>query len=266
MKLLVTIPICREDAQRAEILLDLIYQLDGKTTQGAALLVFAPEVHQEMRDKLKITASLAFSTVDVFDIKQLFVADKEKLSAVWSMFNNVAQHIAHNYRWPWLWLEPDCMPVQTGWRKKIADAYETQPRRYLSRWMKSGETMFCHRVGVYPVNILGDIEAANVAKVPFEVSIVNLSTKCDLFQQVAITSADEVHKIRQDAVLIHHDKAGVLADWVRKSINKEAPAFTPEPTEAESQPRLDAPIEPQNPFTVNGKRRGRPPKVQPVTV
>lgn len=126
--------------------------------------------------------------------------------------------------------------------------------------------MFCHRVGVYPVNILGDIEAANIAKVPFEVSITSRSTKCDLFQQVAISHADEVHKIRQDAVLIHHDKAGVLASWVRGTVKKEAPVFTPEPTEAESQPSLDAPIEPQNPFTVNGKRRGRPPKVQPATV
>jgi len=266
MRMLTAIPVCREDAIRAELLLDLIYQLDGKKPKGHALLAFAPEVHQEMRDKLKIAALLAFETVDVFDIKQLIVADKEKRSAIWSMFFNVAQHISQNYRWPWLWLEPDCMPVAVGWREKLSEAYDNQPRRYLSRWMNAGDVKFCHRVGIYPPNVMGDIQGAQTAQVPFDASIIDRSTKSDLFQQINITSKEEVSRIRQDAVLIHHDKQGVLADWVRGTtpkavlFHREGAGMIEAYTDGS---KLIERVVPTCLPASNGvhKRRGRPPKV-----
>ncbi len=278
MKILCVIPVSREDAARAELLLDLIYQLEGRVSKESCLLVFAPEVHQEMKDKLTLAAKLAFSSVDTFSLQTLMVAKNEKPSIVWAMFFNTAQHVSENYRWPWLWLEPDCMPVQPGWREKLWQAYDNQPKRYLSRRMKAGEATFCHRVGVYPASIMRDIQISQTAEVPFETSIVEHSTSCDLFQQVAIADKNEVARIRQDAVLIHHDKLGVLADWVRELAVKSIPnpEWVNAPYEIDMTPPDLINVGPP-PINANGarliqienpaaepKRRGRPPKQQSV--
>lgn len=218
MKIVTVIPICKDDAARAELLLDLIYQLDNRTAKGCCLLAFASEVHQEMRDKLRMAASLAFESVDVFDVPQLAPTGTGKVDFIYAMFKAVATFVGQTYRWPWLWLEPDCVPLRNGWQEKLADAYEAQPKRYLSRWLKGGEITFIHRVGIYPVGILQDMNMAVATQVPFEAYIVNKTTKSDLFQQLPVTLETDYEKIRPDAVILHHDKVGLLADWVRKSI------------------------------------------------
>jgi len=218
MKLLTVVPICKEDAARAELLLDIIYQIEGRKSSGYGLLVFEPNVHAEMRDKLIIAAQLAFESVDVHQIQKLVVASPDKGAAVYAMFSETARFVSQGYRCPWLWVEPDCMPLKPGWRDALAEAYDAQPRRYLSRWLKFGEQTGIGRVGVYPVNINVDLEIANVAQVPFAYSVVNKSTKSELFQEAVITSIEQAGKIRPDAVLLHSDKQGLLADWVRQSI------------------------------------------------
>jgi hypothetical protein len=255
MKLLVVIPCCREDVARAEKTLDLIYQLEGRTAKGSCLLVFAPEVHAESKDKLRIAAELAFKSVDILDLKQLITVGKDKGAAVYAMFHAIAQHIPTAYRWPWLWLEPDCLPLKPGWREKLAEGYDNQCHRYLSRWLAAGEQRFIARVGVYPVNILGDIEIANVSQVPFPTSVLDKSTKCDLFQEMTVTSVDMVNKIRPDAVLLHSDKEGVLMDWVRSSLQ----------TNGHHSPVVEVEEATVIPLTPP-KPRGRPPKVKPVIV
>jgi hypothetical protein len=184
MNLLTVIPICNEDAPRAEALIDLIYQQASRQKAGCALLSFAPSVHQEMRDKLLLAAGMTFETVDVFAPTSLPAVDNEKPRLVWSLFFHTAQYIANQYRWPWLWLEPDCTPLKGTWLEELEWHYEKQPKRYLSRWLKANEVTFCHRVGVYPVNIMLDIEKANVSEIPFESFIVSKSTKTPLIQHL----------------------------------------------------------------------------------
>jgi len=242
MKLITVIPCCKEDAARAETLLDLIYQVDGRIKKGYCLLVFAPEVHKEMRDKLQIAASLAFETVNIHNVQKLVVIGPTKHAGIWAMFREVAQHMASGYRWPWLWCEPDCIPLKANWRETLANAYDQQPRRYLSRWLKSGDVTFIHHVGVYPVNILNDIEMAITSQIPFEASIIGQSTKTDLIQHLPIRAETDASKVRSDAVLLHGDKEGLLADIVRvvkDSLTTEASlnGHTPIPKRKPGRPR-----------------------------
>lgn len=218
-QILITIPVSRDDTQRAELLLDLVYQIDNRTTKGSCLLVFAPEVHQEQKDKLKIAAELAFTNVDLHDIRQLVVPDGSKPAAISSMFYLIAQHITSVYRTPWLWLEPDSMPLKANWRESLADAYYGQARQYLCRKMQAGQggPVFAARTGIYPPNCIQDIMASNAARVPFHESIADRAAFTALFQETEIKNVSEIHKVRADALVLHSDKQGVLADWVRQA-------------------------------------------------
>lgn len=299
--LLTVIPICREDAGRAELLIDLAYQLESRTTKGSCLLCFAPEVHQEQRDKLKIAAELAFKSVDIFPIKQLVTAGPEKGAAIAAMFYVIAQHIQTTYKSPWLWLEPDCMPMKAGWRESLEQAYEASPKKYLCRKMQAGTEFFVARVGIYSPDCIVDIMAANAAQVFFHGSIANKVAVSPLFQETSIVSESDISKVRQDAVLVHSDKQGVLADYVRENNNgqvsmeqiakevedetnrakqwhglpsNEALGLTPiglggaQPishisTHQEPDPTMEFPK--GTVVASNGhKRRGRPPKAKPV--
>ena len=273
--ILIVLPVCKEDAQRAELLLDLVYQLEGRKAKGFCVLAFAPDVHPEMRDKLFISAQLAFESVDLHHIQKLTAAGSEKRDSISAMFSECARFIANSYRAPWLWLEPDCMPLKAGWRDELSAAYENQPRRYLSRWLKSGEIRFIARVGVYPVNIIDDMEIANVSNIPFPASVVSKSTVCDLFQEQVVTTADDVNKVRSNAVLLHGDKAGVLADWVRSKMlpviagkpDGDWVSFGNEHIGGHAAPEATTCVdENADTYFQQPKRRGRKPKSELVTV
>jgi hypothetical protein len=236
MKLLTVIPCCKNDAARAEQLIDMIFQLEDRQAKGHCLLVCSPDVHPEMRAKLKISASLAFESVELFDQIEIITLTKHEQCI--EMLRQTAKHIFNNYTWPWLWLEPDCLPLVPGWLDKLASTYENQPRRYMGLKMQSSGITFLSRLAIYPYNALVDIEQAVAVGTPLDQITVNKSLNCRMFQWLAVNELSDSEKVRPDAVLLHHDKRGVLLDWV---INKAAPK----------------PVE-----TIAVKPRGRPPKFQ----
>jgi hypothetical protein len=260
VKILICIPCHREDVQRAELLLDLIYQLDRRETKGSCLLIFAPEVHEESKTKLKVAAELAFESVDVHEVKQLITVGKEKGAAVHAMFMQAANFIAPTYRFPWLWLEPDCMPLVPNWREKLADTYDRQPKRYLGRRLQADGNIFMSRIGIYPVNVLNDVELANLSQVAYHASIVSKATNSPLFQEAQIQAAAEVNKIRPDAVLLHSDKSGVLADWVRGKAAPQPDVNIPFHPNGYDQLAATEVINSESTIVNPPKRRGRPPK------
>lgn len=212
MKLLTTIPTCKNDAARAEQLIDTIYHLGGKKQNGHCLLVFAPDVHSEMRAKLKISANLAFESVEQFEVKEIITMTKHEQCM--EMLVATARHIQSNFTWPWLWLEPDCMPVNPKWLDILHDTYHNQPRKYLGLRMASNGVTFLNRTSIYPPDALVDFDAARGANVTLYEYIVNRSPNCRLFQWLAVNDESDSAKVRPDAVLVHHDKRALLTDWV----------------------------------------------------
>jgi len=256
MKLLVVIPTHKGDAARAEQLIDTIYNLEGRVAKGHCLLVCAPDVHSEMVAKLRLSASLAFETVEVFDQVQVITMTKHEQTM--EMLLGTARHIAENYTWPFLWLEPDCLPLVPGWLDKLAAAYENQPRRYLGlRLMSSGGITYLSRTSIYPPDALKDLEYASAMGTPFDQVVVKKSINCRLFQFLSVQEEADREKIRPDALLLHHDKRGLLLDWV---VNKRV--INPEWEKATHE--IDCFTEPTKIHLGPPPRRGRPPKVKPL--
>lgn len=274
MNLTTVIPCHSEDAVRAEKLLDLILFLQNKEPEGHGVIVIAPDVQQEMRDKLRLTAELVFRTVEVLninpkDLPQMERTPEVKSAFVDAMFEQVARRMSKAYKDPWLWLEPDCVPLVRTWKDRLLVEYMDSPKRYCGVRLSYGEakalTMHC----VFPADSLKDMEAAWAINIPFRFYAFDLSSRSSLIQLETITSLDDVHKVSKSAVLLHGDKSGVLIDWVMEqntptgkeqvdnffeSIPLLGTVFheSPEPTSPEPAP---AP-----------KRRGRPPKkLEPVS-
>lgn len=219
MNLTTVIPCHGGDAERAEKLLDLILFLQYKQPEGYGVIALSPDVPQEMRDKLRLTAELVFETVEILNINPADMPKMERTpesKPVWvdAMFNQVVRRMNKAYKDPWVWLEPDCVPLKRNWKDALHEEYFSQPKRYLGVRLSYGEAKALTMHSVFPADALRDVEAAMELSIPFRFYAFDLSTRSKLWQYETITSLDDRHKISASTVLVHSDKAGVLIEDV----------------------------------------------------
>lgn len=259
MNILVTIAYHAGNAAQTEKLLDHIYQLNSRHAYGHVLLAPAPDVHAEARQRIQISAELAFAGVHVLDLRPLSDPKLPKVAHVNSAFRQVAQHVCDNFTWSFLWIEPDCVPTSGIWLADCEMCYANQPKAYFGTQMKAlteskKENFFMARVGIYPKDAVKDIFTAEF-KAPFELmaapAILPKFTATKKIQQTAILNADDVSKVRHDAVIVHGDKHGHLLDKLVADRSKPNPDYV---SVAEPAPA------PEQPVTITAPRRGRPPK------
>lgn len=238
-KMLIVIPFTTDNAVLAERLCDWIFQLAGRTQRGSAILVCDQQVHAELRQKVRIAADVAFSSVD-----EVATGVQEIPTQIpvhyWTnlMFLKAAEHVQKNYRWPWLWLEPECVPLRAHWLEAIMNAYDAQGRRYMGTHMKLGDHMFMARVGVYPASTIYDLRELKGDSGPFELELgaamIPRSSKSRVFQQLKIRDEMDIPKIREDAALVVGDSTGILIESMRESAPPESI-----PIPVTSTPRID---------------------------
>lgn len=219
MNLTTVIPCHSGDAVRAEKLLDLILFLQDKQPEGYGVIVLAPDVPQEMRDKLRLTAELVFETVEILNVNPADMPKMERTpetKSVWvdAMFEQAVRRMAKAYKDPWIWLEPDCVPLKRNWKDALHEEYFSQPKRYLGVRLSYGEAKALTMHSVFPADALRDVEAAQELNIPFRFYAFDLSSRSKLWQYETITSLDDRHKISASTVLVHSDKAGVLIEDV----------------------------------------------------
>ena len=206
MNPLIVIPFNAADASMAESLCDWIYFLSGRKQSGSCLLVAYKNVHEEMQVKVSAAAEVAFEHVELTIAPEISsTAKKDRIN---HLFRVASDYVSKNYRLPWLWLEPDCVPLKKDWIQTLATAYEAQPKRYLGAYMKAAEDkFFLARVSIYPPDAIKDLAAST--------PLVSLATKTRLSQEIKYTESD-LDKIREDAVLLHSDKSGKLIIHLRE--------------------------------------------------
>jgi hypothetical protein len=218
-KILVVIPFSVNDAILAEHLCDWIFLLNKRVQKGHALLVVAGDVHAEMRAKVELAAQVAFETVVV--VSAPAVVSQNKNVHVNTLFRVAAETVARRFTLPWLWLEPDTVPLKAGWLKAITDAHYSQPKRYSGSWMKASE-LFLARVAVYPHDAINDLEPYLNDNSMFNMNagqvIIPASTKTRLVQEVAIW--EESTTINPEAVVLHRDKSAVLMTSLREKMEQ----------------------------------------------
>ena len=207
MNPLIVIPFNAADAPLAEKLCDFIYFLSGRKQSGSCLLVAYKNVHEEVQVKVSAAAEVAFSNVELVVAPE--ISSSAKPDRVNHLFRFAADYISKNYRLPWLWLEPDCVPLKKDWQEQLGAAYESQPKRFLGAYMKTAEDkFFLARVSVYPSDAIMDLSSS--------ATIVSRATKTRLTQEIKYNHETDLAKIREDAILLHSDKSGKLINHLRE--------------------------------------------------
>lgn len=206
--ILVVIPFCAGDAARTEQLLEWIFELAERHQRGHCLLIAAPNVHPEMREKVKIAGEVAFKTCDLES--PLIPENATKPSQITQMVSEAAKLVRDRYRMPWLLMEPDCVPVSPGWIASLSEAYAAQPKRLMGVKLQKveppGKTLFqMARIGVYSSDYS-----------PTEMGVINKMSTTRLIQLMTFSHGMTLDKIKPEAVLIHSDKEGNVIRLMRE--------------------------------------------------
>src|ERR1035437_8682977 len=125
-KILIVIPFCKGDGAMAEKLCDWIFFLNNKESRGYCLLVMSSDVHAEMATKVQLAAEVAFESVSMI---QQTTGSATKSEGTNRSFLHAATFVNANFKWPFLFLEPDCVPLQSHWLESLSEAYRSQPKR-----------------------------------------------------------------------------------------------------------------------------------------
>lgn len=227
MKILCCIPFCPDNGAIAEKLCDWVFYLNGKQASGHALLVPSGDTHAELVTKVQISAELAFESVTVHVDKGNSDSNRPKPERINRAFVTTALQVNSYFNWPFLWLEPDCVPLSEGWLEVLANAYEAQPKRYLGAFLRLPDQSLClSRVSIYPKDAINDLQPFCSTDKPFNIlaapSVLKMATKSKLFQQLSLKSDDELSKVRADSVLFHCDKKGILMASLKAKMRQKS--------------------------------------------
>lgn len=112
------------DVERTKNLLTWIAEL-GECNPHSCLLVADSTVLKPDSDAIKKLAKKSFDTV------MMIPASVECAWKPNQMFLSAAKWIHECTKLPWLWLEPDAIPLKEGWLDAIADEYAASPMAYM---------------------------------------------------------------------------------------------------------------------------------------
>lgn len=233
-KLLIVIPFNPDNAALAERLCDWMFTLNNQKKLPHVLLVPTPLVHAELVEKVNIAAQVAFAGVDVVIAGRSKESDDET-PEIDLMLAKAAEHVFRAYRWPWVWMEPECVPLHADWYSDLCAAYHAQPKRYMGEYMKTGEIKFLAKCSVYPDNALSEFSklgreaepnAPTFPKTaPIEVKlaeqVVPRSSRSRLIQQLKVTDISDFEKVRPDAAVLCGDPTGSLIETLRSQPRKK---------------------------------------------
>ncbi len=225
MSILTVISFTADNAPIAERLCDWIFHLSGRNQKGHALLVAAADVHKEMCAKTSIAAEVAFESSELIVAPD--IGTQSPVAVANQMFKFSGDYIVRHFKCPWLWLEPNCVPLKPDWREILSAAYDSQPKRYMGSHLRlspmaadSPERLCLSRCSIYPYDAIGDMSPFCDAPAPFQISsaqqVLSRSTKSRLIQELIYSN--DPSKVRPDACVLNGDKSGELIEHLRASL------------------------------------------------
>lgn len=123
MKLIIVLPFCKSDADKAVRLLQWIKELGGCPENDCVTLA-AVDVPDEIERNVNVLAHMDVFAA-AYPVRTPFKLQDEKhpIGPNW-MFETVLKyfHKTKGTR-PFLWLEPDCVPMRKGWLQEIENEY-----------------------------------------------------------------------------------------------------------------------------------------------
>lgn len=159
--MIVVIPFCGKDLEQAVTLLDWLDDLGG-CRKYACLLVADSKLTDSDTAPIRKAAKLCFKSVQFirtpYAIKLSKTGDSPwPVGANWA-FYCTAFYVGMTAKEPYLWCEPDCVPLRKGWLEKIEDEYIVSSKPFLGPVIetqnKSFKPQYLNGTAVYPANAL----------------------------------------------------------------------------------------------------------------
>lgn len=146
---LVVLPFCSKDRPSAINLLNWMAELDGQHTRHQLLLVAARAVPQEDHGLVVEAARQAFLTIT--RVRTLQEDERPWPMAPNTMFKCAATFIAQQFKVPFWWNEPDCIPLCSGWLDDLEAEYQRAGKPFMGSVVHKPCT---HLTGcaIYPAN------------------------------------------------------------------------------------------------------------------
>jgi len=243
MSLTIVLPFHVGDYPQAKNLLAWIGELGGCKGQNLLLVADAKIPVADIKE-MKTSAIEMFDDVRAI---QVSVPDDRQgwPKACNLMFLKTCEYIQRNYKTPFFWLEPDCIPLKKKWASKLDKAYEECCTKYLGAIIEQTDQpdmpkFHMNGCGVYPVDaysffsqqkgcVDGDVPwdivngQAQVAATTNTLLLHAFWGKAGappIFVKELSADAPENHvlleQIRPDAYVFHRDKAQNIITLLRE--------------------------------------------------
>ena len=146
--MLIVLPFCEKDHGLAIKLLNWVGELDGNTGHPCVLIA-SKACPKQKQDSVYAAAQGKFQTVDM-------VSPGVEDERPWPMATNTLFRAACKYAEkqtkPWLWLEPDCVPIRSGWASLIEREHLTNRKLFTGGYFPH-PIPHLNGVAVYPAKI-----------------------------------------------------------------------------------------------------------------
>jgi len=199
------------------------------------LLLQDPTSDSQYKTDIAATAQRIFDSVEVLDVPDHFRAWPDSANHA---FATAARHIEYSAKpQPWLWLEPDTVPLRPDWLDVLWNEYITARKPFLGDYVDvkipgKNIPIHCSGVAIYPGRmtkyaghalIAGDVAFDIVAAGQILPQLHTSKHLLHAWKHPAFTSWDEVEKqifaFKPECVLFHADKSGSLYPLLRARMN-----------------------------------------------
>jgi len=246
--LLLVIPYHQKDAVLAKQLINWMSELQPMGYLQPCMIACDNTVDRETQAEIFKLAKATFSTVDLLRIpvpldRQGWIPGSN------FMFEKVAQTIQECIKLPWLWCEPDCVPLRESWLDALSEMYAVQSKRFMGAWVDTKQPGMPERhlagCAIYDSHAYDGMKAFTASSsVAFDIGAAGFTVmrshntpliqhfwgKPDLaptFREVKGEYDPEntipMGWLKPEAIFYHRCKDGTLIDLLRARKNTETP-------------------------------------------
>lgn len=258
----VVIPFCEKDCDLTIKLLTHIKAISKPIPNACLLMADAMIPHAKKMEVQKLAK-------EIFPFVEMALVTVPIAMRTWPlapnyMFMMAGKQIHECYKTPWLWLEPDSVPMTSNWLYRLQIEYNEQPKRFMGSFIKNGGAdpnapmVTLSGVAVYPHDAIIALKPFCEGKAAFDMAsaqyVLPRAYNSNLIHhhygtmdkppvfKLAREDGDAENVVtpvfvRQDAVLFHRCKDGSLIDCLKPQPKAESqlPAMI---KQTESVPKL----------------------------
>lgn len=134
--LLVVLPFCEKDVHLVRPLLEWIDELRRKSDWIDSRLPNSIVLSADIRVKREVLLDLKAYAQTIFHFAEGVIVNVPDERQSWPkgpnfMFHNALQVVMERYKMPWLWLEPDAVPLKPDWLEQLSREYALCPKKFM---------------------------------------------------------------------------------------------------------------------------------------